>query len=63
LALEAKTLELPSLPQKEAIEIGENALNFGVERSVPIAFEVRLKEWVVFMHPPKSNLGTTKPLF
>ena len=48
LALEAKTLELPSLSQKEAIEIGEIALDFGFERSVPIAVEVRLKEWVVF---------------
>ena len=48
LALEAKTLELPSLSQKEAIEIGEIALDLGFERSVPIAVEVRLKEWVVF---------------
>ena len=48
LALEAKTLELPSLSQKEAIDIGEIALDLGFERSVPIAVEVRLKEWVVF---------------
>ena len=48
LALEAKTLELPSLSQKEAIEIGEIALDLGFGRSVPIAVEVRLKEWVVF---------------
>ena len=56
LALEAKTLELPSLSQKEAIEIGEIALDFGFERSVPIAVEVRLKEWVVFSHPCQVRL-------
>lgn len=48
LALEARTLELPSLSQKEAIEIGEIALDLGFERGVPIAVEVRLKEWIVF---------------
>ena len=48
LALEAKTLELPSLSQKEAIEIGEIALDLGFERGVPIAVEVRLKDWTVF---------------
>jgi len=48
LALEPKTLELPSLPQKEAVEIGENALNFGFERSVPIALEMRLKRMGCF---------------
>ena len=48
LALEAKTLELPSLSQKEAIEIGEIALDLGFERSVPIAVEVRMKDWIVF---------------
>ena len=48
LALEAKTLELPSLSQKEAIEIGEIALDFGFERGVPIAVEVLLKDLTVF---------------
>ena len=48
LALEAKTLELESLSQKEAIEIGEIALDLGFDRGVPIAVEVRLKEWTVF---------------
>lgn len=48
LALEAKTLELPSLSQKEAIEIGEIAKTIGLNRALPIAIEVRLKEWVVF---------------
>ena len=48
LALEARTLELPSLSQKEAIEIGEIALDLGFDRGVPIAIEVRIKNWAVF---------------
>jgi len=34
LALEAKTLELESLSQKEAIEIGEIALDMGFARGL-----------------------------
>ena len=48
LALEAKTLELPSLSHKEAIEIGEIALDLAFDRAVPVTVEVRLKDWVVF---------------
>ena len=48
LALEAKTLELQSLSHKEAIEIGEIAMDLGFARGLTIAVEVRLKEWVVF---------------
>ena len=48
LALEAKTLQLESLSQKEAIEIGEIALDMGFARGLTIAVEVRLKEWTVF---------------
>lgn len=48
LALEAETLDLPSLSQKEAIEIGEIALDLGFELGAPIAVEVRLKDWAVF---------------
>lgn len=48
LALEARTLVLPSLTQVEAIEIGQIAVNFGLDRTLPIAVEVRLKEWIVF---------------
>jgi uncharacterized protein (UPF0303 family) len=48
LALEARTLQLESLSQKEAIEIGEIALDFGFARTLPIAIEVRLKDWIVF---------------
>ena len=48
LALEAKTLELESLSQKEAIEIGEIAMDMGFARGLGIAVEVRLKDWIVF---------------
>ena len=48
LALEARTLTLPSLSQSEAIEIGEIAKKIAQDRALPIAIEVRLKEWIVF---------------
>ena len=48
LALEAATLILPSLTQAEAIEIGGIAQQIGTTRALPIAVEVRLKEWIVF---------------
>ena len=48
LSREVETLQLPSLTNLEAIEIGEIALNLGRERGLPIAIEVRLKEWIVF---------------
>lgn len=48
LALEARTLMLPSLTQAEALEIGEIACTIGRDRALPIAVEVRLKEWIVF---------------
>ena len=48
LAQEAQTLQLESLSQKDAIEIGEIALDFGFERGLAIAIQVQLKDWVVF---------------
>lgn len=48
LAREAATLLLPSLTQAEAIELGEIAVAIGRDRSLPIAIEVRLKDWIVF---------------
>ena len=48
LEREAKALELSSLSQAEAIEIGSIAQSIGLARSLPIAVEVRLKEWIVF---------------
>ena len=48
LALEAKTLTLASLTQAQALEIGGIAQEFGLDRKLPIAIEVRMKEWIVF---------------
>lgn len=48
LALEARTLELTALSQKDAIEIGEITMELGFARGLSIAVEVRLKEWIVF---------------
>ena len=48
LALEARTLELESLSQREAIEIGQIAMQFGFDRGLTIATQVQIKEWVVF---------------
>lgn len=48
LALEASTLILSSLTLAEAIEIGEIAQQFARERALPVAIEVRMKEWIVF---------------
>jgi len=48
LEREAKALELSSLSQAEAIEIGSIAQSIGLARDLPIAVEVRMKEWIVF---------------
>ena len=48
LEREAKALELSSLSQAEAIEIGSIAQSIGLARNLPIAVEVRMKEWIVF---------------
>jgi len=48
LALEAKTLQLSSLTQAEALEIGAIAQEIGLDRNLPIAIEVRMKDWIVF---------------
>ena len=48
LEREAKTLELASLTQAQALEIGSIAYAIGLERKLPIAVEVQMKEWTVF---------------
>ena len=48
LEREAKALELSSLTQTEALEIGLIAQAIGLERKLPIAVEVRMKDWIVF---------------
>lgn len=48
LLREAATLVLPSLTIVEAIELGEIAMDMARNRTLPVAIEVRLKEWTVF---------------
>jgi len=48
LAREAAALILPSLTQGDAIELGEIAASIGRERALPIAIEVRIKDWTVY---------------
>ena len=48
LEREAKALELSSLTQAEALEIGSIAQAIGLERKLPIAVEVRMKDWIIF---------------
>ena len=48
LVLEAKTLTLASLTQAQALEIGGIAQEIGLDRKLPIAVEVRMKDWIVF---------------
>ena len=48
LVREAKALELTSLTQAQALEIGAIAQAIGLERKLPIAVEVRMKDWIVF---------------
>jgi uncharacterized protein (UPF0303 family) len=48
LALEAKALTLASLTQAQALEIGQIAQEIGLDRKLPIAIEVRMKDWIVF---------------
>jgi len=42
------SLQIPTLDNVKAIEIGEIALNLGVARKLPIAIEVRLGDWTIF---------------
>ena len=41
-------LNLPSLTVTDALEIGEIAKFFGQDRSLPIAVEVRLGDWIIY---------------
>ena len=41
-------LTLPSLTAKDALEIGEIAKFFGQDRSLPIAVEVRVGDWIIY---------------
>ena len=45
---EEMRLTLPSLTDADALEIGEIAKLFGQDRSLPIAVEVRLGDWIIY---------------
>ena len=45
---EEMRLSLPSLTVTDALEIGEIAKYFGQDRSLPIAVEVRLGDWIIY---------------
>ena len=48
LLKEEALLTLPSLSVSDAVEIGEIAKSLGVQRSLPIAVEVRVGDWIVY---------------
>jgi uncharacterized protein (UPF0303 family) len=48
LALEESDLVIPSIDVEAALRIGEIALQIGRERSLTIAIEVRIGDWVCF---------------
>ena len=48
LLAEEQMLALPTLTNADAIEIGQIATSFGAERSLPIAVEVRVGDWIVY---------------
>jgi len=43
---EESALQLPSLSNSDAIEIGEIATSIAKERNLPIAIEVRIGDWI-----------------
>ena len=48
LLSEEMALALPSLTVSDAIKIGEIAKSFGTQRSLPIAVEVRIGDWIIY---------------
>ena len=57
LLREEEALQLTSLTNSDAIELGEIAVSIGKERALPIAVEVRIGEWKVF----HASLAGSKP--
>jgi uncharacterized protein (UPF0303 family) len=54
---EESLLQLPSISNSDAVEIGEIAATLGKQRSVPITVQVRIGDWVVF----HASLEGSKP--
>ena len=48
LELEESILVFPQFDALDAVELGEIAREMGLDRSLPIAIEVRMGEWIVF---------------
>ena len=48
LLQEELLLTLPALDVADAMEIGEIAKSFGTQRSLPIAVEVRIGDWIIY---------------
>ena len=48
LLQEELLLTLPALDVAGAVEIGEIAKSFGIQRSLPIAVEVRIGDWIIY---------------
>ena len=48
LLKEEAILTLPALSVSDAVEIGEIAKSFGTQRSLPIAVEVRIGDWIIY---------------
>jgi uncharacterized protein (UPF0303 family) len=48
LLRQEQILMLQSLTNNDAIEIGQIAVAYGLERKLPIAVEVRIGDWIVF---------------
>ena len=48
LLQEELLLTLPALDVADAMEIGEIAKSFGIQRSLPIAVEVRIGDWIIY---------------
>jgi uncharacterized protein (UPF0303 family) len=45
---EESLLQLPSIKNSDAVEIGEIATTLGKQKSVPITVQVRIGDWIVF---------------
>ncbi len=58
LAAEEVALSLPTLDNTVALALGEIAVRFGCERSLPIATQVRIGDWIVF-HASLPGTDTT----
>jgi uncharacterized protein (UPF0303 family) len=57
LLYEELVLKLPSLTNSAAVEIGEIATTFGIQRRVPVTIQVRIGDWIVY----HASLEGSKP--